>query len=125
MSFIQSAFKVSTNDGRNFVLLEDVTYICKSGETITIPAGATSDGASTPQAIWNLLPPFGKYWRAAFLHDYLYRLSGRQKSFCDSILLEAMDGCGVDLITRETIFKAVSSFGDAAYLADLAQPIPK
>lgn len=36
-----------------------------------IPAGFTSDGASTPRLLWWLLPPWGQYARSAILHDYL------------------------------------------------------
>ena len=66
-------FKVSSVDGRNFVLLADVFYISADGTRYCLPAGASSDGASTPPEVWPILPPFGKYWPAAYLHDAAYR----------------------------------------------------
>ena len=72
-SFSPDYFKVATNDGHNFYLLEDVTYTSKDGTVYILPKGATSDGASVPEVLWNVLPPFGKYWQAAYLHDCAYR----------------------------------------------------
>jgi len=65
--------RVSSLDGRNFVLLADVFYVAGDGTRYCLPAGATSDGASTPPEVWPLVPPFGKYWPAAYLHDAAYR----------------------------------------------------
>lgn len=118
MPFKQAYFKVVTEDGRNFVLREPVDFICKSGETITIPAGAESDGASTPREIWDLIPPFGAYWKAAYLHDYLYRYTDRPKAECDSILLEAMESLSVETLEAKAIYDGVAIGGEAAFTSD-------
>jgi hypothetical protein len=123
-------FKVSTLDGRNFALLSDVFYISKDGTRYCMIAGSESDGASTPQAVWNLIPPFGKYWPAAFLHDCAYRntlriwdglnwvQAGLEKDECDSLLKEAMESLGVNPVELETIYEAVSIAGRAAFYKD-------
>jgi uncharacterized protein DUF1353 len=72
-------------------MYEKVVYSSRSGEQIVISVGAESDGASVPKELWAVAPPFGWYWRAAVLHDFLYRYTQRPKSECDALLLEAMD----------------------------------
>lgn len=37
-----------------------------------IPSGYISDGASTPRILWSIIPPFGRYLKAAVIHDYGY-----------------------------------------------------
>ncbi|HZV33857.1 MAG TPA: DUF1353 domain-containing protein, partial [Verrucomicrobiae bacterium] len=113
--------KVSSKDGRNFVLLESFTFVTKAGETITVPAGSESDGASTPKPIWNVLPPFGTYWPAAYLHDYLYRYTQRPKSECDSLLNEAMESLGVIEDERIAIYEGVNFGGQLAFDHDRSQ----
>jgi len=115
MPFNQTNIQVSTKDGRHVVLMEPLVYVTNTGEVITVPAGAESDGCSTPQAVWNLLPPFGLYWKAALLHDYLYRKTTRLKDECDLLFLEAMASLGVDLITREAIYEGVHLGGSLAF----------
>jgi hypothetical protein len=99
-------------------LLAPVVYTTKAGETIVIPQGTTSDGASTPEAIWNVVPPFGKYWRAAVLHDYLYRVTKRPKNQCDELLLEAMESLGVNALERYTIYEGVKFGGYSSFVDD-------
>jgi hypothetical protein len=118
MPFDATEFRVSTVDGRTYVLLAAVTYISEAGEKIVIPAGSTSDGASTPRGMWNLLPPFGDYWRACFLHDYLYRNTTKPKQECDSLLLEAMESCGVFKLERDAIYQGVVDLGQFSFDQD-------
>lgn len=42
-----------------------------SGRLVEVPAGFVTDGASVPRAFWALLPVWGRYSRAAVVHDYL------------------------------------------------------
>jgi len=118
MSFAKATLRVESSDGRFFKLLEPLVYTSESGEVIIVPEGATTDGASTPQAIWNIIPPFGTYWLAAILHDYLYRLTKRPKAECDGLLLEAMTSLGVDRLLRETIYDGVRLGGASAFDED-------
>jgi hypothetical protein len=137
MPFLTESVSVSTSDGRNFTLLTPLVFQCADGRMFRAMIGATTDGASTPQVGWNLIPPFGAYWRAAVLHDAAYRCALEQqqvnatwvrvmlpKDQADALLLEAMESCGVDFATRETIYEAVTKLGDNAWLGDAAQPIP-
>ena len=119
--------KVSSSDGRNFVLLEPVAYLAADGTTYFMPAGANSDGASTPPEIWLNFPPFGSYWPAAFLHDCAYRgtlqnedgsLAMLPKEKCDSLLLEAMAILGTHEFTRTAIYEGVALGGANSFDSD-------
>ena len=123
--FQSTAARVETSDGRNCVLLEPLVYVRMTGEIITVPAGTTTDGASTPRLLWRLIPPFGRYWPAAVLHDYLYRFTDRPKDVCDSILREAMLSLGVDEVTTETIYEGVNLGGWKAFREDRKDLISK
>lgn len=116
--FSTDTLKVETADGLNMVLLESFTYTRSDGKTITVPVGTTSDGASTPNIIWPTFPPFGLYWKAAFLHDYLYRDTGEEKEFCDDTFLEAMESLGVSGIVAHTMYEGVSLLGWHAFSED-------
>ena len=123
---------MQTVDGRNFTLLADVYYTGADGVRYCVPAGATSDGASTPAAVWPLLPPFGLYWPAAYLHDAAYRNSllawngaawlpaALSKEKCDALLLEAMQSLGVPDIEAGTIYDAVVMAGRTSFEKDRA-----
>jgi hypothetical protein len=116
--FSTDILKVSTQDGRNFVLLEPFIYTTQAGLIILVPAGSTSDGASTPPEIWPTIPPFGRYWIAAFLHDYLYRYTQYPKAICDNIFKEAMVSLGVDALDAETIYLGVDLLGQSSFNQD-------
>ncbi len=77
-----------------------------SGHMIEVHKLFETDGASVPRIFWALLPTWGKYSRAAVVHDYLYNelregtephpeAPTRQRA--DAIFLEAMAVCGVGL----------------------------
>ena len=118
MAFQQTPMKVETDDGRSFTLIQAYNYLCRSGELITIPVGTTSDGASTPVGLWLTIPPFGKYWKAAVLHDYLYRYTNRPKAECDLLLLEAMESLGVNEIEAHAIYEGVNLAGQISFDED-------
>lgn len=111
---------VRTADGRNFELLEPIVFTSGGGHVITVPPGAVSDGASIPRLFWHVLPPFGPYWLAAFVHDYLYRQTDYPRDFCDAMFSEMMATLGVPDITAHVIFDAVRLGGESAFAADRA-----
>ncbi len=115
MGFDKTSLKTDSTDGQNVILDEDLTYTAEDGRVITIPRGSDSDGASVPKIFWNIFPPFGKYWRAALLHDYLYRHTQRPKAECDGLFYEAMRACGVGWLKAKTIYQGVNWFGVLAF----------
>lgn len=115
MPFDKKTLKTQSSDGHDVILDEDFSYTRPNGEKITVPAGADSDGASTPRFLWRLFPPFGNYWRAALLHDHLYRHTLTPKAECDRIFLEAMRDCGVNRVKAWIIYQGVHLFGGPAF----------
>ena len=86
-----------------------------SGKEILVPKGFLTDGASVPQFLWNFLPSWGSYSRAALVHDYLcYRLhDGRPHEHAptrpdaDRIFAEAMKVCGTGRLMRAVMYVGV------------------
>lgn len=121
MPFSSEKFKVETLDGENFSLLEDVSYIANDGSVYTIKKGALSDGASAPSFIWSFIPPFGNYWREAYLHDYLYRYTTILKVRCDNLFYEAMVSNGVSKVKAWELYEAVRIGGESSFSNDRKQ----
>lgn len=119
--------KPGTQDGRcTWQVATPLTYDVgaeKSGESITVPVGATTDLASIPRFAWSAgFPPDGPWLKAAVVHDFLYRtqgtctLNGRRsmtrtlpysRAEADGILREAMGVLGVGPWERTVIWSAV------------------
>ena len=66
------------------------------------------DGASVPQFLWWLYPPFdGDYDAAAVVHDYLYRFGGVTRAEADAVLREGMEATGTAWRKRILIYAGV------------------
>ena len=74
-----------------------------------IPAGFVTDGASIPAPLWPVLPPFGRYLRAAVLHDYMLSL-GMLREDADKHFYDQMRLDGVGEWRSLLIFKAVRAY---------------
>lgn len=112
--------RVEYLDGHEWLLLEDFTYFDEEygeeGLFITVPAGFQTDFASVPRILWNLLPPTGKYGKAAVIHDFLYRtghVAGVPitKAYADAVFRRAMAELGVGKVRRTLMWAAVAVFG--------------
>jgi hypothetical protein len=67
---------------------------------------------------WNILSPFGTYFPAALIHDYLYSKASSfhiTREQADQIFLDAMDDLGVGWLIRRTIHRAVRLGGWKGY----------
>lgn len=98
-----------------------------SEQWVTVPAGYLTDGASVPQLLWNLLPPWGSYGQAAVVHDLLCEylkivVAGELVSItrerCDEILYESMSVLGVPQWKRWAIYQGVSMYRKMARIED-------
>ena len=91
------------------------------GWRVLVPAGFVTDFASVPRFFWRLIPPTGKYTRAAVVHDFLYRTKGLcTRSQADAVLFEAMKfPCHVGFFTRWTMWLAVRLGGHRCYKGGL------
>ena len=101
---------------RTVTLLEDLVFYTKAGDSITVPAGFESDGASVPKLFWSAFPPFGTYLPAAVVHDLLCVQGHNDKCLYTSveaanIFYEAMRVCGVGRTKAHAMYYAVRYFG--------------
>ena len=104
--------------GYKFMLLAPFEYHIgqyPSEDVVCVPAGFVTNLASIPRALWSILPPHGKWAKAAIVHDYLYTTADRPRSDCDRIFKEGMGVLGVPSTTQNLIYWAVRCFGRSAY----------
>lgn len=123
------AFLVDFAFGKYWMLWQPLTYTIKdSNISITVPTGFVTDLVSTPRAVWTLIPPTGRYQRAAIIHDWLYWMQPCTRAQSDQILVLAMEELGVERITRIAIYEALERFGEDAWLSnqrDRANGLPR
>ncbi|EMW9885841.1 DUF1353 domain-containing protein [Salmonella enterica] len=86
-----------------------------NSDVISVPAGFVTDLATIPRIFWTLLPPDGKYAKAAIIHDYLYDNALRTKQEADLIFLDGMVVLGVPKWKRVIMYWAVRWFGRGMY----------
>jgi hypothetical protein len=119
MSSFTSALIVSPlPDGRNWTLVEPFEYHIgtkESADIISVPAGFVTDFASIPFIFWSVLPFWGKYGKAAIVHDYLYFTKPCSRAFADYIFLEAMRVCNCPNWQSTVMYLAVRLFGCLAW----------
>lgn len=118
MSQFTTELKVMPLDEGNWVLLESFNYFLgseKSGMFIKVPQGFVTDFASVPRLFWTILPPWGRYGKAAVLHDYMYQNVLFNRLLCDSIFYEAMTVLQVPRWQRWIIYLGVRIGGWIPY----------
>lgn len=97
-------------DDANWRVVDALAYEGKH-ERFTVPAGSGTDFASVPRIFVWLLPRYGRYTKAAILHDYLWRERVSQGemtwSDADGIFLRAMRELGVPFLRRWVMWAAV------------------
>jgi hypothetical protein len=107
-----NARDLTTSDHPRFQLLSPLIFYSHTG-TIVVPAGTTTDFASVPRVLWNIIPPVGAYDPAAVVHDYAYqtgRLPGLgrlSRAEADDLLLEGMQLLHVRGLQRWAIYRGV------------------
>jgi hypothetical protein len=110
-AFLNSVVLTPLPDGRNWRLDKALLFQPAFGSIIRVPMGFVTDLASTPQIVWVLFPPHGRYTPAAIVHDMMYRHHLGTRAQADAYFLEGMAACGVGRCARWTIYLAVRAFG--------------
>ena len=106
-------------DGENSILNENLEYrVGDTKFTIVVPKGFVTDFASTPRAIWAVLPPAAAYQLAAIVHDFLYWDQGCTREQADALLRVAMAESKVDAFKRDIIWRAVRNFGQGPWTSN-------
>ena len=101
--------ELAGHDGSRWRLEEPLGYRGRSDE-FRVPAGFTTDFASVPQALTWLVPRYGRYTKAAILHDFLWRecTQGRFAwADADGLLRRAMRELDVPFVRRWLMWGAV------------------
>lgn len=99
------------------ILLDDCVYSI-NGYEIKVFKGFITDGASVPKSLQWLYNPFGKYIKAAVVHDYLYSVynnTGINRTLSDKIFNFIMKETGIDNRTRRKFYMAVKYFGETSW----------
>lgn len=109
--FLTDPILIGMDDGVHWTLDNNLVYKPHASDQIVVPMGFVTDFASIPRMFWTILPKWGRYGRAAIVHDYLYTVQKTTREFADGILLEAMTDSGVGWVTRHTIFRHVRWWG--------------
>lgn len=131
--------KVLDNGAHYEVLDEFVYYRNSNGDfKIRVEEGFVTDFASVPRLFWSIFPPFGKYTKAAVLHDRLcvafhnketwsklttdlstlpseYHNKVVTRKEADEVFKEAMEAIKVNKVTRWFLYTSVRLFGIFAY----------
>jgi hypothetical protein len=109
MPFVDCDIVVREVDEQRWELVAPVVYEGNT-ETITIPAGFRTDFASVPRIFVWLLPRYGRYTKAAILHDWLCgqaRDGGFRRSDADGLFRRSMRELGVPFVRRWIMWAAV------------------
>ncbi len=109
-------FDYEGNCRKPYILHESFSYYTDLLPMITlidVPAGYRTDFASIPRLFWRVLPPAGKYGKAAVIHDWLCDVNPK---LCDhklaaDVFNEAMAVLGVGKMKRWIMVSAVKHFG--------------
>ncbi|CAN2327252.1 DUF1353 domain-containing protein [Fusobacterium sp. oral taxon C10] len=99
------------------VLMQDYIYSI-NGYDIKVFRGFITDGASVPHSLQWLYNPYGKYIKAAVVHDYLYSIynnTGINRTLADKIFNFIMKETGIDNRTRRRFYIAVKYFGETSW----------
>lgn len=99
------------------ILLDDYVYSI-NGYDIKIFRGFITDGASVPKSLQWLYNPFGRYIKAAVVHDFLYSCynnTGINRTLADKIFRYIMQETGVDNRTVRRFYAVVRAFGETSW----------
>ncbi len=114
MSQFTSRLIVEPIGEKTWKLLEGFEYhvgTYPSDEIIKVPSGFITDFVSVPKIFWSIIPPIGKYGKAAVIHDYCYATACYSKWKSDKIFLEGMEVLKVKRWKRNIMFGSVVLFG--------------
>jgi len=96
-------------DDVNWRLLKELDYR-GNRDLFQVPAGQGTDFASVPRVFVWFLPRYGRYTKAAVLHDYLWRVrvpAGMKRIDADGLFRHAMRELGVTFLRRWIMWAAV------------------
>lgn len=122
-SFTSELIVSPLKDGRRWKLCKKFTYHIGSKYSrhwVKVPKGFVTDFASSPFFVWSFIPSWGRWGKAAVLHDYMYQTNYKipylkTRRDADNIFREAMGVLGVDKVRLFLIYWSVRLFAGRAY----------
>jgi len=118
MSNFTTPLIIEPIDERRWRLVEPFEYHVgsyPSNEVIVVPAGFITDFASVPRIFWPIFLPYGRYGKAAVVHDYCYRTGIYSRKRSDQIFLEAMTVLKVKPWRRYVLYFCVRLFSKPSW----------
>ncbi len=107
---LDSTVDVQQVDDREWRLLSELRYEGNT-QAFIVPVGTTTDFASVPRAFVWFLPRYGRYTKAAILHDHLWRVAVPAGELslpdADGIFRRAMRELEVPFLRRWLMWAAV------------------
>lgn len=117
MSSFTTPAIVELIDNYRFKLIEPFEYYVGADEEhklalVRVPAGFETDLASVPRWLWALLPPHGRYAKAAIMHDWLITRfpSGGSREIADKLFYDAMLVLQVPKLQAKLMYYAVRAY---------------
>ena len=110
--------QVEPGDDGFWILGQQLVVEVDDGETITVPVGFTTDGASIPEWVQTLTrwKPFeGPQRWAGIVHDWLYYQDGYGQYRADQIFRAILVSEGAGWFRTRAMYRAVRLFGRTAY----------
>jgi len=105
-------------DGRKWKLWKEFSFHIGSQyskDYINVYQGFVTDFASVPWFLWTFLPSWGRYGKAAVLHDFIYQTHSRTRKEADDIFYEAMLVGGTKIWKAKLMYWGVRIFGWMAW----------
>lgn len=116
MSSFTSPLVVEYLDEGKWRLTRSFEYRTESGKVIRVPGGFTTDFASIPKIFWSILSPYGRWGKAAVVHDYLYFINKEYtRKQADDIFKEAMGVLRVNWLVKGIMYQVVRLLGNRAW----------
>lgn len=111
MTFPLQLDPIPLADGENWLLekhFKMVLIVDGRYTNIIAPKGFKTNFASIPQWAWSLIgAPWGRYGKAAVIHDFVYQKGVYTRKECDFIFLLGMEACQVERLKRYSMYYAV------------------
>lgn len=107
---------VEESPGAKWVLVHPLEYRGKR-QKFRIPAGFETDFASVPRVLWSVFPPYGKWLKAAVLHDMLYATPPRgvTRRDADGLFRRVLKEEGCSTWRACVMYWALRAFGWVAW----------
>ena len=118
MAFLDNDVVVKTFGDKQWTLVEQLRYQGNQN-LFTVPANFKTDFASVPRVFVWFLPRYGRYTKAAILHDYLCdeaRAGRLKRSDADGLFRRAMMELEVAFLRRWIMWAAVRIGGGVQQL---------